>query len=280
MIALHMTSAQGAKPGVTVVTAVLNGRATLEHTLSSVREQTWTGLEHVVVDGGSSDGTLELLRAAPGRLRWSSAPDRGLYDAMNRGLAQVSDPHRYVVFLNADDTFHRPDSVARVMSQSHGEDVVYGRLERWDDEFDFRDVIGREVRGRAMLYGMRCHHQTMFCRREVFDRVGGFDLHYRIAADYDWVVRVFRRSDVSTCFVPVVVATMRRGGLSDRSYLQSLGERWQIVNRNFPPLDVLRYALWTGFGDYGRHHLQRVLRRVGLLHPARRLKRTLRGGAT
>ncbi len=131
-----------------------------------------------------------------------------------------------------------------------------------------------------MLYGMRCHHQAMFCRRAVFDRVGGFDLRYRIAADYDWVVRVFHRPDVSKCFVPVVVATMRRGGLIDRGYLHSIGERWVIVNRNFPPLDVLRYALWTVFGDYGRYHLQQALERVGLLSHVRRLKRVWRGGAT
>jgi len=262
--------------GVTVVTAVLNGRATLERTLASVREQTWPDVEHVVVDGGSTDGTVDLLRSAPG-VRWTSEPDRGLYDAMNRGIARVTDPARYLVFLNADDTFHTAGAVADVMAASAGEDLVYGRLERWDDVLDHRDVIGRPVRGRAMLYGMRCHHQTVFCRREVFDRVGAFDLDYRLAADYDWAVRVFRRPDVRTRFVPVVVSTMRRGGLSDTRFLQSQAERWRIVRRHYGTLDVLRFALYTGFGDLGRYHVQQALTRAGLLGRARALKLRLRG---
>ena len=266
--------------GVTVVTAVWNGRATLEHTLASVREQSWPDVEHRVVDGGSTDGTLELLRAAPGRVVWTSERDRGLYDAMNRGIESIADPRRYLIFLNADDTFHDRETVERVMSVSAGEDLIYGRLERWDDELDYRDVIGAEVKGRAMLYGMRCHHQTIFCRREAFDRIGRFDLTYRIAADYDWAVRAFQRADVSKRYVPVVVATMRRGGVSDVRYLDSVRERWRIVNRHYGRADVMRYALWTGFGDYGRYHLQQALKRVGLLNSARNLKRHMGGGVS
>jgi len=267
----------GERPGLTVVTAVRNGLATLAQTLDSVRGQSWPNVDHVVVDGGSTDGTLELLRRAPGRLRWTSEPDRGLYDAMNKGLAQVTDPRRYVLFLNADDAFHTSDTVERVFAASAGEDLIYGRLERLDDELAYRDVIGSEVRGRAMLYGMRCHHQALFSRRAVFDRLGGFDLELRIAADYDWVVRAFQRDDVSRRFVPVVVATMRRGGLSDRKYLDSVRERWRVVCRHYSPVDRLRYALYTGVGDYGRYGLQQGLKRLGLLNRARDLKRALSG---
>jgi len=124
---------------------------------------------------------------------------------------------------------------------------------------------------------MRCHHQTLFCRREIFDRAGGFDLRYRIAADYDWAVRVFLRADVSKRFVPEVVATMRRGGISDRKYLDSVKERWRVVRDHYPPADRLRYALYTGVGDYGRYLLQQGLKRLGLLNRARDLKRAMWG---
>jgi hypothetical protein len=126
---------------------------------------------------------------------------------------------------------------------------------------------------------MRCHHQTVFCRRAVFTRLGGFDLQYRIAADYDWAVRAFRDPAVSRRFVPVVVAVMRRGGVSDTRYLESVRERWRIVRRHYPASDVLRYALWSGAGDYGRFWLQQGLRRVGLLNRARDLKRAATGDA-
>ncbi|MEO5616811.1 MAG: hypothetical protein ABIS67_03490, partial [Candidatus Eisenbacteria bacterium] len=211
------------------------------------------------------------------RVRVVGGPDRGLYDAMNKGVANVADPARYVIFLNADDTFTGPDAVARVMGGSNGEDLVYARLERWDEEFEDRGVIGREVTERDMLFGMFCHHQTMFARRALFDSVGGFDLGYRIAADYDWAVRVFRRSDVSKAFVPHVVSVMRRGGLSDQRYLASVRERWRIVRRHYGALDLLRYSAYTGFGDYARFWLQQALRRVGLFQRARQLMRALGG---
>lgn len=262
--------------GVTVVTVTLNAIATLARNLDSVAAQTWPDLEQVVVDGVSTDGTVALLerRAGP-RLRFESGRDRGLYDAMNRGVAKVADPARYVVFLNADDVFTSADAVERVMRAARGEDLVYARLERWDEELDDRDVIGRAVTARDLLFGMAAHHQTMFARRALFDRVGGFDLDYRIAADYDWAVRVFQREDVTRRFVPEVVSVMRRGGLSDRRYLASVRERWRIVRRHYGTLDLLRYSAYTGIGDYARYWLQQALARVGLLRGARQLKRSL-----
>lgn len=261
-----------------MITAVRNGRPTLAQTLASVGEQTWPDVEHVVVDGASTDGTVELLQSAGARVRWTSEPDGGLYEAMNRGLERVREPERYVIFLNADDTFHSADAIERVLSAAAGEDLIYGRLERFDEELDDRDVIGREVRGRAMLYGMRCHHQACFSRRSMFDRIGRFDTAYRIAADYDWMVRAFRGPAITRRFVPVVVASMRRGGLSDRRYLESVRERRRIVARHYSRPDRWRYAAYTVFGDYGRFWLQRGLARLGLLRFARGVKRMLGAG--
>jgi glycosyltransferase involved in cell wall biosynthesis len=271
-----MSSFSSSAPGVTVVTAVRNGRATLEDTIRTVLAQTYPGVEHVVVDAASTDGTQEMLAGCGARVRWVSERDLGPYDGMNKGIGMVEDPSRYIVILNADDMFHAPDAVERMMSGSAGEDFLYGRLERFDEELNYRDVIGREVRGRKLLYGMRCHHQTVFCRRAVFDRIGRFDLQYRIAADYDWVLRAFHDPGVSRRFVPVTVATMRRGGLSDVRYPESARERWRIVRQRFPSVDLVRYTLWTGFGDYGRFWLQQALKRVGLLNALRRTAKAVR----
>ena len=270
---MHWPSAPTHAPAVTVITAVRNGAATLVRNLESVLAQTWSPLEHVIVDGASTDGTRELIARWSPHLRFVSEPDRGLYDAMNKGLALVSESESYVLFLNADDTFSAPDAVERVMRGAAGEDLVYARLERWDEELDYRDAIGREVTARDLVFGMACHHQTVFCKRRVFDVVGNFDLRYRIAADYAWMVRAFLRSDISRRFVPEVVAVMRRGGVSDRRYLDSVRERWQIVRRHYGALDLLRYSAYTGFGDYLRFWTQQGLKRVGLLNRARDAKR-------
>jgi len=265
-----------ARPAVVVVTAAYNAAATIERTLASVARQTWRPLEHVMVDGGSTDGTRALLERQGPSVRWTSEPDRGLYDAMNKGLTHVRDRDAYVVFLNADDTFYSDDAIERVLAASAGEELLYGRLERHDEELDDRDIIGREVTARDLVLGMRCHHQAMLTRARVFDRVGGFDLRYRIAADYDWAVRVFLNGTVTKRFVPIVVSTMSRGGLSDRRYLRSVRERWTIVRRHYPFFELMRYTAWTGFGDYLRYYLQQGLKRMGWLRQAREARRRLR----
>jgi len=264
-----------APPLVTVITAVMNGRATLEHNLVSVREQSHSPVEHVVVDGGSTDGTLDLIRRYAPHLRFVTGPDRGIYDAMNKGVSLVPDPDSYVIFLNADDAFAGRDTVERVLRAAAGEDLIYGLLERFDAELDYRDVIGREVTARDLVLGMKCQHQALLCRRRAFDVVGPFDLRYRIAADYDWVVRAFLHPGLTRRYVPEVVAVMRRGGVSDRRYLDSVRERWDIVRRHYSRLELLRYTAYTGFGDYLRYWTQQALKRVGLLNRARDAKRAM-----
>ena len=266
-------------PAVTVITVVRNGAATIEASIESVLAQSHRPLEHVLVDGGSTDGTLEILRRYGDRLRWISEPDRGLYDAMNKGLDLVRAPESYVVFLNADDRFYAPDSVASLLARAGGEEFLYGMLERRDEALGHRDVIGRVVTSRDLLYAMKCHHQAILCRRRVFDRVGRFDLSYPLAADYDWVVRVFRLGGLSRRFVPVIVSSMGRGGLSEEHYIRSARERWHIVRNHYPRRDLALFTLYTPFGDYLRHYAQRMLRPLGLLNFARALKRSLKRAA-
>jgi glycosyltransferase involved in cell wall biosynthesis len=268
-----MSATRPAAPSVTVITVVRNGARTIRDTIESVQAQSHRPLEHIIVDGGSTDGTLEIVRGYGDRVRWRSEPERGLYDAMNKGLASVTAPETYVIFINADDFLHDPDSIRNAIDGSDGEDIVYGRLERWDEELGDRDVIGRAVEARDLLFAMRCHHQTILCRKEVFDRIGGFRLEYRIAADYDWVVRAFQSREITRRFVPVVVATMRRGGASEGSYLRAIAERRAIVRRAYPWPDAARFFAYSIVGDYLRWGALRALRATGLLPLARKLRR-------
>lgn len=266
--------ADPARAGVSVVTVVRNGVATLERTIRSVMTQAHPDLDYVIVDGDSSDGTRELIRSFEQRLRWISEPDRGLYDAMNKGLRLVADPERYVMFLNADDVFAAEDSLSRLLAGCGGEDLVYGLLERHDEALDYRDVVGGEVQKAGLVFAM-IPHQTMLCRRRVFEAVGGFDLRYRIAADFDWLVRVYGRTEVTRRFVPVVLSVMARGGLSDRLYPRLVRERWDIIRRRCSGLDLARYTAFAALAEYPRHFVQRALRPLGLLNWARDMKRQL-----
>ncbi len=270
--------AEAPGPPVTIVTVVRNARKTIEATLESVRSQTHRPLEHLVLDGASTDGTLDILRRADG-LRFESAPDGGIYDAMNRAIDRIDHPEKYVFFLNADDRFVAPDAVARVMARSKGVDFVHCLLERRDDALRYRDVVGGAITLRDLVLRNRCGHQMIFARRSLFDRIGRFDLRFRIAADYDWVIRVFQRPELTTRFVPEVCASMGAGGVSDQRYLRLLAERRQIVRERFGKTDEARFLAFAAAVELPGLAARRLLGGVGLLRAARVARRALRGGA-
>ncbi|HYJ32214.1 MAG TPA: glycosyltransferase family 2 protein [Candidatus Binatia bacterium] len=267
----------GAPPHVTVITVVRNARATLPATIESVLAQTHRPLEYLVLDGASTDGTLDLLRAYEGRLRFESAPDGGIYDAMNRAVARVERRDSYLFFLNADDRFVGPDAVARAVGGGEGADFVHCLLEWRDDALRTREIVGGPVSlGRLRLQN-RCGHQMIFCRRSVFDTAGGFDLRYPIAADYDWAIRVFQRPEITKRFVPEVAASMGAGGVSERRYLRLLRERGRIVRERFGAQAAVEFALFAAAVEIPRLAVRRLLGAVGMLRAARLVRRAVSG---
>jgi len=189
-------------PTLTVITPCLNAAATLSATLSSVRVQGYPQLEHIVVDGGSTDGTVELLRAAQG-IRWISEPDRGLSHALNKGIAMAQG--EVIGELNADDVYE-PGALAAV-----GEALRARPDAMWLTGYcRIVDGDGREIRRPVTAYknwllrryslGLYLTHNFMsapatFFRREALEQAGGFDERYRISVDYDLQLRIARRHE-------------------------------------------------------------------------------------
>lgn len=261
-----------AAPHVTVVTVVRNAREALAGTVESVLAQTHRPLDYLVLDGASTDGTLDLLRRYEGRLRYWSEPDRGIYDAMNHALPRIERADSYVFFLNADDRFVAPDSVANVMARAGGADFVHCLLELRDDARHTREVVGAPVTLADLTLQNRCGHQMIFCRRALFDAVGAFDLRYPIAADYDWVLRVFQHAGITKQFVPEVAASMGAGGVSQRRYGSLLAERGRIVRERLGPGAAARFRRYLMAVEYPRLALRRLLAAAGVLGAARRLR--------
>jgi glycosyltransferase involved in cell wall biosynthesis len=253
---------------VSVITVVFNGAAHVEQTIRAVAEQTYSPIEHIVIDGGSSDRTLDIIERSNTIGYWLSEPDSGLYDAMNKGIALVTDPESYILFANADDHLHSADAVERAMALSSGEDLVYGRMLLTDGKAS--DLAGRPVTLDDLATETLCHPAT-FVRRRVFDSVGKFDTSYRIAADYDHIVRAFA-FPVTTRFVDVVVATMRMGGISEDRFMLSCRERKQVIRRRFPLLPRLRGIGQVNLYDIPRNTVRRWIDRAGLLGHWRALK--------
>ena len=176
---------------ISVITVCYNSAATLRDTLDSVRAQSWRNIEYVVVDGGSTDGTLDILREYPDVVtRLVSERDGGIYDAMNKGVGLANGDVLY--FLNSDDRFVDGDvlqDVAQAFAAHPETDLLYGNVIYWNEAGSSQRRFDWLTRSN-LVYADLCH-QVTFARRTLFDRVGGFDLQYRINADYDWLLRVF-----------------------------------------------------------------------------------------
>jgi len=257
------------QPLVSVVTVVFNGATHLEETIVSVASQTWSPVEHIIIDGGSTDGTLDILRRHDDKLGyWLSEPDSGIYEAMNKGVDLVTDPESYILFANADDHLYSPEAIERAMTASSGEDLVYGRMVLSDD--DISGIVGRRVDLDDLARQTLCHPST-FTRKKVFDRVGKFDTSYTIAADYDHIVRCFA-APVSTRFVDVIVSRMRMGGRSEEQFMLSCRERKAVIRRRFPLLPRLRGVTRVNLYDIPRNAARRWIDRAGLLGHWRALK--------
>lgn len=204
-----------------IITAVWNREATLDHALDSLAAQGHADYEHIVQDGGSTDGTLALLaaRADPRRLVVSER-DGGIYDALNRALARATGD--VVGLLHSDDFLAHPDVLTHVTRRfaDTGADAVYGDLDyvsAADPARVIRHWTSGEYSPARLRRGWMPPHPALFLRREVIERFGGYDTRYRIAADYDSILRYFGRGGISAAYLPEVLVKMRVGGESNRS---------------------------------------------------------------
>lgn len=226
---------------VTVVTVVFNGCAFVAETIESVLVQTGVDLEYWVIDGGSTDGTVDIIRKYATRLTgWISEPDRGIADAFNKGLERSHG--EYIMFLNADDALAHPQALAHMIAFA-GEhawpDVVYGDCDLHDpvtDGFLYRAVINYD-RDR-FLDRETLPHPGMLMHRRYFERCGKFDVSYKVAMDYELFLRGVPATGAVR--VPGVVTRVRAGGISSR-------DRGLVVNETIRALKAHGYL--TPFGE-------------------------------
>jgi glycosyltransferase len=206
---------------ISVITAVYNRVATIGEALDSVRAQTWPDVEHVVIDGASTDGTLDQLQSRRNEIAvLISEPDQGIYDALNKGIARATGD--VIGLMHSDDLYADENVLADVAAAFTDPqvDAVYGDLD-YVAQDDTRRVIRRWRSGEyspALLpRGWMPPHPTLYLRRQVIERWGVFDSSYRIAADYDAVLRYFGRGNIRPAYIPRVLVKMRVGGESNRS---------------------------------------------------------------
>ena len=210
------------EPLVSIVTVVYNGAATLERTMQSVFTQRYPNIEYIIVDGGSTDGTLELLRRYDDRLAmWVSEPDKGIYDAMNKGVALCTGD--WVALINADD-WYEPEAVARAMSavkDGAGINIVHGDI--WIHYPNGHRKLKKAKRNGFLLkyWEMVLNHPSFFVRRSYY-RGRPFDATLRVSGDHKWTLSAWMESSSQFLYLPVPLANFTAGGASMRLPLKKV----------------------------------------------------------
>lgn len=206
---------------VSIITVVYNGAATIADTVRSVATQSYRDIEYIVVDGASTDGTLSILRGFREHITTLvSEPDRGIYDAMNKGIALATGD--IIGFLNSDDMYVDDAAIADVANcfRDPGVDACYADLV-YVDPNDLNRVL-RYWRSREYVHGLFRNgwmpaHPTFFVRRGIYQRLGGFDLDYRLQSDFELTMRFLHVHRIRTMYLPRVLVKMRLGGVTNRS---------------------------------------------------------------
>lgn len=211
---------QALHPKLSIITVVFNGASTLEKTINSVLSQTYDNIEYILVDGGSTDNTIEILKKYDdSNLSWVSEPDKGIYDAMNKGIERASGDWLY--FLGADDQFYNNNVLKAVFGETDimNYDFIYGNVKSeafknvYDGEFDFEKLLKKNI-----------SHQAIFCHKNIFLTIGKYNLKYKTHADWDFNLRCFENNEMRIKYVNEIIAEFGKGGVSSNYDIPFLRE--------------------------------------------------------
>jgi len=206
---------------ISIITATFNSAATLRDTLDSILGQTYQDIESIIVDGGSKDGTLDIVREYEplfqGRMKWISEPDKGIYDAMNKGIRMASGD--VIGVLNSDDYYYDNQVLEDIANAFNQKDIdcVYGNLVFLDAK-NKNSVIriwkGSLYHPGAFLKGWHPAHPTFYAKRTCFEQYGVFDLQYAVSADFELMLRLLEKEQIKNSYLDRYFVKMRWGGES------------------------------------------------------------------
>lgn len=241
---------------ISIITATFNSAKTLKDTIQSVLRQTNKDFEYLIIDGGSTDETIDIVKSYEsefsGRLKWVSEKDHGIYDAMNKGIKMASGD--VVGILNSDDYFTSDDILQTVDNafKSHEIDAIYGDIHFIRDgapDKCVRYYSSRMFSPFWLRFGFMPAHPSFYCKREVFEKAGLYSLDYKIGADYEMMVRLFKKYRIKSLYINKDFVTMRTGGASNNNVrsritlinedVKACKENWVYTNSLFVMLKFM-----------------------------------------
>lgn len=231
------------KPKLSVITIVYNNVQDIERTMLSVLNQTYRDIEYILIDGASTDGTLDVILKYQDRISvLLSERDQGIYDAMNKGLARATGD--YVLFMNSGDEIYAPDTVEKVFAVADDGDIYYGETEMYNQQWQSlgqrRHKAPERFSWKSFRLGMSISHQAIYVKRSL---VEPYDTSYKLSSDIDWIIRAAKKAKkiVNT---RMYVAKYLVGGMSKARHRQSLKERFDIFSKHYGLIpNILNHGL-------------------------------------
>ena len=239
---------------VSIITATYNSAETIKDTLVSVNKQTYKNIEHIIIDGGSKDNTLEIIEKYGERVNIIvSEPDKGIYDAMNKGIKAATGD--VVGILNSDDFFASDDVIEKIVDRfGNDKDVeaVYSNLyyvKQNNPKEIVRHWVSTPFKEGSFFKGWHPPHPTLYVKREVYEKYGVFDLDFKLAADFELMLRFFEKYKVNTVYLNHTTVRMRLGGATSKNMTN-------IKNQNIECMNAFRS---NGFKAPRFYHAYRLL---------------------
>ena len=235
-------------PKFSIITVTYNAGKVLEDTIQSVVFQTYRNVEYIIVDGGSNDNTLDVVHKYQERIcKVISEPDKGLYDAMNKGIRMATGD--YLCFLNAGDELHENETLQKIVYTLKGKelpDVIYGETAIVDEEGHFlhmrRLSTPEHLHWKSFKEGMLVCHQAFFARRELA-LANPYDLRYRFSADFDWCIRIMKQSkDLHNTHLTLI--DYLNEGMTTQNHKASLKERFRIMTKHYGWISTILHHGW------------------------------------
>jgi len=221
-----------AKPLLTIITVVFNSEHLIENTINSVRNQSYENIEYIVIDGNSQDNTLEIIKKHNDYIDyWLSEPDKGIYDAMNKGLNKANG--RYIWFLNSGDLIYSFNTVEELLSNPKDVDILYGETMMIDNAGNNIGVrrlkTPKQLHWKSLKKGMVICHQAIIVKTSLAQN---YKLEYKYSADFEWVLQVLKRSKTIVNSGNYIVKYLQ-DGISRKNITKSLKERYRIMSDNY-----------------------------------------------
>ena len=225
---------------ISVITVCFNSTSTIEETFKSVQKQSYKNIEYIVIDGGSNDGTLDLIKSYQKIITfWKSEKDKGLYDAINKGIELATGD--YIGILNSDDTFFNDDTIKNVadcLNKSTNIDAIIGDIVQHKNKKIIRKYSSKNWKPEKLKVGFMPPHPSIFIKRKLFKELGNYSLGYKIGADYELIIRFFLKNNISYKYSGITTTSMAVGGASS-SGIKSYNKITEEVKKAFEQNDIL-----------------------------------------